>query len=396
MLIQPITAPTQPALLQEEPPHTPDFKKRRTMTWQSALALEPSLKAVILCDAKDIFYLTGVREGIFWLVIEEDGIFGASRHMLVQEVRSEAPDCEVLLPSESYTPFADYVEFLITELRRRGLGVAGFLPAKTSAQGYLKLTAPAPPDLVFKPLPDVVSPLRSIKDEGELVLTRRCVAIAEEAFAQMFNNGAKAWTGRTEREIATELESRMCALGADRQGFPGTGIIIASGPNSASCHHQPGRRRILSGDPVLIDWGAECNGYRSDLTRTVFIKTIPEFARRSHAHVEQSIFQTEKELFAGAKTGRIDRVARESLTRHGYSEFYYGVGHGLGLDIHEAPWLRMDGQDTLEENMVTTLEPGIYLQEIGGIRIENMYRIKQGGCERLGSLPTALEHMVVS
>jgi len=396
MLIQPTTAPTQPALSHEEPPHAPDFKKRRTLTWLSALAQEPSLKAMVLCDPKDILYLTGVREGIFWLVIGEGEIFAASRHMLIQEVRSEAPDCEVLLASDQYTPFADYEQFLISELLRRGLGVAGFLPAKTSAQGYLKLTNSAPPELVFKPLPDVISPLRSIKDEGELALTRRCVAIAEEAFAQMLNNGARAWIGRTEREIASELETRMCALGADRQGFPGTGIIIASGPNSASAHHQPGRRRILSGDTVLLDWGAERNSYRSDLTRTVFIETVPEFARRGYALVEQSLFHAEKGLRAGASTGEIDRIAREALTAHGYSEFYYGVGHGVGLDIHEAPWLRMDGRDTLEENMLTTLEPGIYLPEIGGIRIENMYRIKQGGSERLGSLPTGLEHMVLS
>jgi Xaa-Pro aminopeptidase len=396
MLIQPIPAPTQLASPHEEPPHTPDFKKRRSLTWRSSLALEPSLKAIILCDPKDIFYLTGVREGIFWLVLEEGGIFGASRHMLVEEVRRDAPDCEILLPCDTYTPFADYVEFLITQLRHRGLDVAGFLPGKTSAQGYIKLTASASPDLTLKPLADVIAPLRAIKDEGELAITRRCVAIAEESFAQLLNNGAKAWIGRTERDIASELESRMCALGADRQGFPGTGIIIASGPNSASCHHQPGRRRILHGDTVLIDWGAELNGYRSDLTRTVYIETIPEYARRGHAHVEQSILQTEKELFAGANTGRVDQVARTWLTQLGYCEFYYGVGHGVGLEIHESPWLRMDGQDTLEENMITTLEPGIYLPKIGGIRIENMYRIKQGGCERLGSLPTALEHMVVS
>jgi Xaa-Pro aminopeptidase len=378
-------------------PARPDHPARRARLLACARAGAPRLDALLIGDLKDILYLTGVGEGLSWLVVADTGIFGTSRHMLIGEVRALAPDCETLLPAHRSTDRPDVELFVISELARRDLGVIGIDPARISADSYLRLTrhaAAAGIELVL--LPEAVASLRAVKDPLELACTRRCVAIAETAFRDLIRGGAAAVVGRTEREISIELEARMLELGADRQGFPGTGLIIASGPHSSSAHHTPGPRRIAAGEPLLIDWGAELAGYRSDLTRTLFPGHPPEFALQAYPVVEKAQHAAASKLQAGRTMGEPDLAARLAITGAGYSEFHYGVGHGVGLAIHEAPWLRANSEEIQEADMVTTIEPGIYLGESGGIRIENIYRITEHGCERFGDLPHSLESMILA
>lgn len=393
---QPTTLPPRTDAVQEISAPQPDHASRRRRALELVRAENPAIRALLISDPKDIRYLTGVHEGLFWLVLHDGPAFGLTRHMMVHEVRAAAVDCEILLPTRSYTPFADYDNFLSSELMRRGLDHVAVCPAKISAAAYLKVAGSAlAMGFRLEAAPDLVSRLRAVKDPGELALIRRCTSIAERAFSEMFAAGAAAWIGRSERDIASELEYRMCGLGADRQGFPDTGIIVAVNHHSASGHHPTGRRRIARGDLVLVDWGAELDGYRSDLTRTLFVGGVPNFALDAYPVVEAALQRSAAALRAGAKTGEIDRLARETVIDAGYEEFFYGLGHGLGLDIHEAPWLRVHGDDLLAEHMVTTIEPGIYLPGTGGIRIENMYQVTTEGHERIGSLPTRLDDMVL-
>jgi Xaa-Pro aminopeptidase len=351
---------------------------------------------VVLSAPLDIRHLTGSREGISWLVLFEAASFAISRHMLVSEVSAEAVDCEILLASDRSTERPDLELFIITRLARQGLRRIVIDPARLSAQSYLRLTAHAQAaSLEILSLPDLLSDVRAVKDPSEITLTRRCVAIAEAAFRSLIAEGAAALIGRTEREIANELEIRMWAAGADRQGFPETGVIVASGPNSASAHHTPGTRRIVAGEPLLIDWGAELAGYRCDSTRTIFPGGVPDFALQAYPIVEQALHLAASHLRAGAAMGEVDRAARETVTNAGYPEFHYGVGHGVGLAIHEAPWLRAHASELCQIDMLTTIEPGIYLPGIGGIRIENLYRVTPDGNECLGDLPTDLASMVI-
>jgi len=187
----------------------------------------------------------------------------------------------------------------------------------------------------------------------------------------------------------------MFDLGADRQGFPDSGVIVASGPNSASAHHSPGSRKVRMGEPLLIDWGAELGGYRSDMTRTVFPGRVAEFAVRAYPVVETALKSAEKALKAGACLGEIDRTARDIVIDAGYPEFHYGLGHGVGLAIHEAPWIRAHSTELPGPGMITTLEPGVYLPGIGGIRIECLYSINTSGVFRIDKLPTSLESMIL-
>lgn len=374
----------------------PDFLRRRVHTLELARRLAPRATGVLICDALDIRYLTGTSHGISWLVVQEDCCFAVSRHMLVSEVRAEAVDCEILLPSDRSTDRPELECFVITEMARRGANCILVDPVKVSAQSYQRLSHHASGcGMELLELPEILARVRAIKEPAELAVTRACVRIAEQAMGDLLAQGASALIGRTEREIAAELESRMLALGADRQGFPETGIIVASGPHSASAHHTPGHRRIAAGEVLLIDWGAEVAGYRSDLTRTVFPRSVPTFAQQAYPVVERALQRAAACLRAGATMGEIDRAARDTITDAGYPEFHYGVGHGVGLAIHEAPWLRANSEDLCSADMLTTIEPGIYLPELGGIRIENLYRITPGGNECLSTLPTDLAAMVI-
>jgi len=352
---------------------------------------------LIFSDPHDIHYLTGMRHGISWLVLLEGACFAVSRHMLVDEVRAAAIDCEILLASARSTDRPELEQFVIAEVTRRGLACAGIDPAKLTAQSYLQLTAHAlAAGIALAAFPDCLASLRAVKDPTELALTRHCVGIAEQAFRDLLTPGAAALLGRSERDLSDELEARMWALGADRQGFPETGIIVASGPNSANPHHSPSPRRVMAGEALLFDWGAEFAGYRSDSTRTIFLGSVPEFARHAYPIVEQALLRSAAALRPGAAMGDIDRASRNTITAAGYPEFHYGVGHGVGLAIHEAPWLRAHSSDLCATDMLTTIEPGIYLPGIGGIRIENIYRVTGDGCECLGELPTALETMIIA
>ena len=358
--------------------------------------LHENVEALVLCDRQDIQYLTGTRHGIFWLVILQDAAFAVSRHMLISEVRHEAVNCEILLACARSTERPDFEAFVVAELGKRGIRSVAIDPARLSAQSYLgfaRHAAVAGTDVQC--VPDLLAGVRAVKDACEIALACRCVRIAEQAFRDLLAGGARSLIGRTERELGNELESRMWSLGADRQGFPETGIIVASGPNSASPHHSPGLRRVVAGEALLFDWGAELEGYRSDLTRTVFPGGVPAFAMQAYPIVEQALHRASTRLRAGAAMGEIDRAARETIADAGYPEFHYGVGHGVGLAIHEAPWLRANSDELCETDMLTTIEPGIYLPNIGGIRIENVYRVTGDGNECLGSLPTDLLSMVI-
>jgi len=402
-----LTLPSSPRRRADQPPPaepltddvltTPDFTLRRQRAIALARELRGPVDALILNDPHDIHYLSGTRHGISWLVLLENAAFAVSRHMLVSEVRAEAVACEVLLASNRSTDQPELEQFVIAEVVRRGLTSVVIDPAKLTAQSYLRLTDHTrAAGIGVASLPECLASLRAVKDSHELALTRRCVRIAEQAFSDLIQQGAAALVGRSERDLADELETRMWALGADRQGFPETGIIVACGPNSACPHHTPGPRRVAAGEALLFDWGAEFAGYRSDITRTVFPGSVPDFARQAYPIVEQALHRAAAKLRPGAAMGDVDRAARETVTDAGYPEFHYGVGHGLGLAIHEAPWLRAHSTARCATDMLTTIEPGIYLPDVGGIRIENVYLVTDDGNECLGELPTALEMMVIA
>lgn len=395
MITSTIEAPVVPAV-PESLRSSPDFPARRLRLLRAAGAEADDSCVVLLSSPKDIEYFTGAHEGVSWMAVARGWTLVVTRALMLHEVREVAHDCEVVLPSKHSTDRVDVEGFVASELKRRGASQVVVEPARMVAAGYLSLASHAPAlGLHLQAMTGLTEGLRAIKDAGELALIRRCAEIADEAFRQLIAGGASSLVGRTERELAAELERNMIALGADRQGFPETGIIVASGPNGANAHHRPSHRRVSSGEGLLIDWGAEVSGYRSDMTRTIFIETVPAFAREAYPVVEEALLSAAALLRAGATMGEIDRAARETVLRSGLPEFHYGVGHGVGLDIHEGPWLRAHSEQVLASDMVTTIEPGVYVPGTGGIRIEDLFHVLPTGSVPLGKLPTDLDAMIL-
>lgn len=223
------------------------------------------------------------------------------------------------------------------------------------------------------PLGRAVEDLRVVKDEAELALLARACAITGEAFDAVM---PAIVPGMTERELATAIERAMADLGADRPAFA---TIVASGPNGAIPHHVPGDRAVAAGDLITVDCGAACAGYHADMTRTIALGEPAAWQREIFAVVAAAQRAGIGAAVPGAATGVVDAAARDIITAAGYGEFFsHGLGHGVGLEIHEAPMLGPDKPGTLADRVPLTVEPGIYLPGRGGVRIEDTLVVRAG------------------
>ena len=228
----------------------------------------------------------------------------------------------------------------------------------------------------------LVEALRQHKDEGEIARMARAAAIADDALATVRSRLAER---PTEAEVALELDSEVRRLGAEGAGFE---TIVASGPNGARPHARPGRRSIVEGDLVVIDFGAALDGYRSDMTRTTIVGEPSEIQRRMLEVVAESQAAGVEAVAAGVGAAEVDRVCRDVIADAGWSDaFLHGTGHGVGLDIHEDPRVSGASTATLAAGHVVTVEPGVYLPDHGGVRIEDMVLVTADGSRPLTHAP---------
>ena len=243
------------------------------------------------------------------------------------------------------------------------------------------------------PVSDVLLDVRAVKDESEIRTIRRAVRIAEGAFRDMLRRGAKHFVGKSERELAGELDGRMRVAGADRSAFD---TIVAAGPNGSRCHHLPSSRRVRKGDGILFDWGADYRGYHSDMTRVVFVGPVAPRMQEVYEIVLEAHDRAVNAIRTGVLTRSVDCAARDFISRAGFgSEFGHGLGHGIGLEIHEQPRLAATSTGRLRRDMVVTVEPGIYLPGVGGVRIEDDILVTREGPVRLNTLPRDLHRMLL-
>lgn len=228
----------------------------------------------------------------------------------------------------------------------------------------------------------LVGGLRIEKDDGEIDRIAAAAAIADAAFAEVRGRLAD---GPTEAEFALELDTTMRRLGAEDVSFD---TIVASGPNGALPHHRPGGRRIAEGDLVVCDFGALVDGYHSDMTRTVMVGEPTDTQRRMYEIVREAQAAGVEAVRAGIAARDVDAVCRDIITEAGWGEaFGHGTGHGVGLDIHEEPRVATSSAATLTERCVVTVEPGVYLPDHGGVRIEDTVVVTTDGCR-----PVTLTH----
>jgi Xaa-Pro aminopeptidase len=241
-------------------------------------------------------------------------------------------------------------------------------------------------DIALVPTDGLVETLRLIKDEDEVQTICEALAIAESVFTPILQ-GLSA--GKTEREIAWEMERAMRESGAEAMAFP---PIVASGPRAALPHAVPSERSPGDGGPLLFDWGCRVKGYCSDISRTVHVGRPDEIYKKVFRTVLEAQRLAIEAIKPGISTQTVDGIARQYIADQGFRDcFGHGLGHGVGLATHEKPHLSPIRPAMLEEGMVTTVEPGIYRPDWGGVRLENMVVIEEKGARVLNKLPLELD-----
>jgi len=234
--------------------------------------------------------------------------------------------------------------------------------------------------LELVPRRGLVEALRAVKDESELEKIRRAGEITSEGYARLAD---ERFVGRTERELAWRLEDLFRELGADAPAFES---IVASGPNAAKPHARPTDRTMEAGEPIVIDAGAMVEGYNADCTRTFATGPLPEELKAAYQATLEGQLAGLEAVRAGVTGIDADAAARDKIEAAGLGEhFGHGLGHGVGLEVHEAPRLSRESSDTLVAGNVATVEPGVYLAGLGGIRIEDLVVVTDGEPEILTS-----------
>jgi Xaa-Pro aminopeptidase len=233
---------------------------------------------------------------------------------------------------------------------------------------------------------DAIDRLRAIKDETELSNLREASRLTDAAFAAA---SERIRPGTTEREAADFVRGALRDAGSEGEAF---GTIVAAGPNAAKPHHAPSDRPIQPGEPVIIDMGARVNGYNGDLTRTICLGTPNAKLVRVYNAVLEAQLAGLDAIRAGVPASAPDLATREVFASHGLVQHViHSVGHGLGLNVHEAPSVRRTSQAPLEPGNVITMEPGLYIEGWGGVRIEDVAIVRRGGHENITSSPKSIE-----
>ena len=234
------------------------------------------------------------------------------------------------------------------------------------------------PGVELVALEKLVEPIRAVKDEDEIRVMRRAIAISDEAFNIV---SRRIEPGMTEKQIALNIERTMVDLGADERAFA---TIVAAGPNGAMAHATPGDRPVREGEPIVIDMGARLDGYNSDMTRTICLGEPDDKFKEIYNIVLEANLEAERKLKAGVTGVQGDRYARDVIEKAGYGEkFSHSLGHGIGLQVHESPSLSKIAEDPIPENAITSVEPGIYIEGWGGVRIEDLVLFRASDVEVL-------------
>lgn len=328
--------------------------------------------AVLVVDPHDIRWLTGFTgsAGVVVLgprpVLVVDGRYG---EQAAEQVSASGCSADVVV--------AEHGSTVDDEAIRLVGGAVGFDPAVTTVARAARWRAAGAPALVEV---GGFAAMRMVKGNDELARIEHASAVADRALAH-----ADVRAGASEEDVRNRLEEAMRREGADG---PGYGTIVASGPNSALPHHRPTKRVIGTGDVVVVDVGAEVDGYRSDMTRTIGVGAVDPVLASWWGIVAEAQAAGVAAVRPGATGDDVDRTVRRVLDGHGVGEwFVHGTGHGVGLAIHEGPWLRRDSRDVLEEGMVVTVEPGLYRKGLGGVRIEDLLVVTRTASRHLTTSP---------
>ena len=346
----------------------------RTTKLQSYLASH-DVDAFLITNLTNILYLTGFSGTNGQLLITSERVVFLTDPRYEARASTLVKDAEISIYPSRLT---ERLQPLLGEMGCRRLGVEAksmTLAERDDLQSRLD-------EVGLVSVVGLVESMRRTKDAGEVDLLRDAIALGDRAFSWVLDHLA---LGATEREIALALEMKMRDWGADQVSFP---PIVGSGELSAHIHHTPTDRQFQKGDLILLDFGCRLHGYCSDLTRTVVLGPATEEQRTMYDLVLRAQREGIHKAGSGLGGAEVDAAARVVIEQAGHGkDFGHGLGHGVGLDIHEDPRLNRISEDTLAPGDVVTVEPGVYLQGTGGVRIEDCVLVTEKGCEVLGSAP---------
>ncbi|HEY2014228.1 MAG TPA: Xaa-Pro peptidase family protein [Bryobacteraceae bacterium] len=342
---------------------------------------ERKLDSLLVSFGPNLRYLSGFTgsNGNLLVLPGKAMLFTDPRYQI--QARQEST-CQVRIAKG---PLLDDVVAVIARL---GLKRIGYEPARMTCDYFEALKSRLPMKASLDPVVGWVEQLRMVKSPSEIARIRRSVETNSRAFEQAVT---RVRPGMKEQDLAAELEYRMRRLGAEKPSFE---TIVASGVRSALPHAQPTSAPLAPGELVVVDMGAVEDGYCSDMTRMLFLGTPSAKVKRTYRAVLEAQLAAIDAVHAGASTMRVDRAARQVLKGYGLDRaFVHSTGHGLGLEIHEPPRIGKRDKMALQTGMAITIEPGVYLEDFGGIRIEDTVIVTDKGCEIL--TPTSKELRVI-
>jgi len=342
------------------------------------LLTEHGADAALVTRLVNVRYLTGFTGSNAALLVTADQAVLATDGRYITQSEEQSPDVERVIDRQCAAA-------LVTRAGKNGVHRLGFEDHDLSVALHAALAAlDGAPELVRLATP--VEVLRTVKDDGEIELLRTACAISCSALEALLPSIV---AGRTERDVARDLENRMLDGGADRPAFE---TIVATGSNSAIPHHRPTDREIEVGDLLKIDFGALYRGYHADCTRTFMVGREPAPWQREIFDVVRAAQRAGRHALApGAELQAIDDAARDVVRQAGFGDqFTHGLGHGVGLEIHEAPLIGYTAEGRIDARTPVTVEPGVYLPGRGGVRLEDTLVVGEGEPELLTTTPKDL------
>lgn len=336
-----------------------------------------NLEAIILASDVNRNYISGFTGDESYSIITEHKAYFLTDFRYVEQANSEVMFQQII---RCETPVTEFLYNFINDLKLKNLG---FEEQFITFELYNLLADNLNCKLL--PLDGIMSELRVVKDDLEVKYISRAAEIADLAFEHILSF---IKPGVTEREIAIELEYKMKKLGASKLSF---NTIVASGKRSSLPHGVATDKLIQTGEFVTLDFGCVYNGYCSDMTRTVVVGRPSEKMKTIYDVVLEAQVEALSKIKAGTSSFEIDKVARNIISQKGYGEYFgHGTGHGVGLEIHEMPRLSPKTNTILKSGMIVTDEPGIYIPDLGGVRIEDLVLVTEEGYKTLSNSPKEL------
>jgi len=342
-------------------------------------------KSILVTNETNVSYLTGFTGDSSFLLLDSDGEVVLSDSRYTTQLEEECPGLKLEIRKPGTTTW-ELAQRVIKKSKLSRLAIE----ADSLSVSQLDELAEELPKIEFVKTSGLVEGLRAIKDKEEIAAIRHAVDLAEKAFAVI---KASIRPELTERQIAFDIENQIRSFGGDACAFD---PIVAVGPRAALPHATPGHYRVEESDLLLVDWGALARQYRSDLTRVLATGKISPKLERIYGVVLKAQLAGIEAIRPGALLKDVDAAARKVIADNGHDRhFGHGLGHGIGLEIHESPKIAANFEGELKAGMVVTVEPGIYLPNWGGVRIEDDVLVTRGGHEVLSSVPKALPDCVI-